>query len=285
MKKILITGADSYIGTSVEKWLGKDPEKYQVDTVDMRTDSWKEKDFSPYDVVFHVAGIAHVSTDPKQEALYYRVNRDLAVKTADKAKRDGVRQFIFMSSIIVYGDSTAGESIIDQNTVPGPSNFYGDSKLQAEKGLCTLQDDNFRLVILRPPMIYGKDSKGNYPKLAKAAQKLPIFPDFDNQRSMLHIDNLCEFIRLMIENAESGLFFPQNKEYVKTSEMVRLIAEAHGKKIKLVKVFNPIIRGMIGRVGIVKKVFGNLVYQKAMSEYKEEYRIRGFYDSVNETER
>ena len=207
------------------------------------------------------------------------------MKTADKAKRDGVRQFIFMSSIIVYGDSTAGESIIDQNTVPGPSNFYGDSKLQAEKGLCTLQDDNFRLVILRPPMIYGKDSKGNYPKLAKAAQKLPIFPDFDNQRSMLYIDNLCEFIRLMVENEESGLFFPQNKEYVKTSEMVRLIAEAHGKRIKLVKTFNPIIRGMLGRVGIVKKVFRNLVYQKAMSEYKEEYRIRDFYDSVNETER
>ena len=89
----------------------------------------------------------------------------------------------------------------------------------------------------------------------------------------------------MVENEESGLFFPQNREYVKTSEMVRLIAEAHGKRIKLVKTFNPIIRGMLGRVGIVKKVFGNLVYQKAMSEYKEEYRIRDFYDSVNETER
>ena len=285
MKKILITGADSYIGTSVEKWLERYPDRYQVDTVDMRTDSWKEKGFSPYDVVFHVAGIAHVSTDPKQEDLYYRVNRNLAVETAEKAKKDGVRQFIFMSSIIVYGDSTAGQSIIDQNTAPSPGNFYGDSKLQAEKGLRALQGDSFRVVILRPPMIYGKGSKGNYPKLAKAAQRLPIFPDFDNQRSMLYIDNLCEFIRLMVENEESGLFFPQNREYVKTSEMVRLVAEAHGKKIKLVKAFNPIIRGMLGRVGIVKKVFGNLVYQKAMSEYKEEYRIRDFYDSVNETER
>ena len=285
MKRILITGADSYIGTSVEKWLERYPDRYQVDTVDMRTDSWKEKGFSPYDVVFHVAGIAHVSTDPKQEDLYYRVNRNLAVETAEKAKKDGVRQFIFMSSIIVYGDSTAGQSIIDQNTAPSPGNFYGDSKLQAEKGLRALQGDSFRVVILRPPMIYGKGSKGNYPKLAKAAQRLPIFPDFDNQRSMLYIDNLCEFIRLMVENEESGLFFPQNREYVKTSEMVRLVAEAHGKKIKLVKAFNPIIRGMLGRVGIVKKVFGNLVYQKAMSEYKEEYRIRDFYDSVNETER
>ncbi|HBM75410.1 MAG TPA: NAD-dependent epimerase, partial [Clostridiaceae bacterium] len=270
---------------SVEKWLGEYPDRYRVDTVDMRAHSWKEKDFSPYDVVFHVAGIAHVSTDPKQEDLYYRVNRDLAVETAEKAKKNGVRQFIFMSSIIVYGDSTAEQSIIDQNTAPSPGNFYGDSKLQAEKGLRALQGDSFRVVILRPPMIYGKGSKGNYPKLAKAAQRLPIFPDFDNQRSMLYIDNLCEFIRLMVENEESGLFFPQNREYVKTSEMVRLVAEAHGKKIKLVRVFNPIIRGMLGRVGIVKKVFGNLVYQKTMSEYKEEYRVRDFYDSVNETER
>ena len=284
MKKILITGADSYIGPSVEKWLERYPDRYQVDTVDMRTDSWKEKGFSPYDVVFHVAGIAHVSTDPKQEDLYYRVNRNLAVETAEKAKKDGVRQFIFMSSIIVYGDSTAEQSIIDQNTAPSPGNFYGDSKLQAEKGLRALQGDSFRVVILRPPMIYGKGSKGNYPKLAKAAQRLPIFPDFDNQRSMLYIDNLCEFIRLMVENEESGLFFPQNREYVKTSEMVRLVAEAHGKKIKLVKAFNPIIRGMLGRVGIVKKVFGNLVYQKAMSEYKEEYRIRGFYESIKASE-
>ena len=102
---------------------------------------------------------------------------------------------------------------------------------------------DFKIVILRPPMIYGKGSKGNYPKLAKkGAKKLPpVFPDIDNERSMLHIDILCEFIKLMIDNEESGLFFPQNKEYVRTSEMVKLVAEAHGKKIILTKVFNPIL--------------------------------------------
>ena len=84
MKKILITGANSYIGTSVEKWLDKS--EYVVDTVDMIDGTWKEKDFSKYDVVFHVAGIAHVSTDPNMEDLYYKVNRDLTIKTAKKAK-------------------------------------------------------------------------------------------------------------------------------------------------------------------------------------------------------
>jgi len=200
MKKILITGANSYIGTSLEKWLEQYPEKYSVDTIDMKDKRWKEKSFTGYDVVFHVAGIAHISTDPKMEDLYYKVNRDLAIVTAKKAKKEGVKQFIFMSSIIVYGDSSSDKRIIDRNTIPKPSNFYGDSKLQAEKGIKPLESDEFKIVILRPPMIYGKDSKGNYPKLAKAAKKLPIFPDIDNQRSMLHIDNLCEFIKLMIDN-------------------------------------------------------------------------------------
>jgi UDP-glucose 4-epimerase len=282
MKKILITGKNSYIGTSLEKWLGKYPDKYKVDTVDMREESWKKKDFSIYDVVFHVAGIAHVSSDPKMEGLYYKVNRDLTIETAKKAKAEGVEQFIFMSSIIVYGNENG---IINRNTIPKPSNFYGNSKLLAEEGIKNLEDDKFKIVVLRPPMIYGKGSKGNYPRLAKMAQKIPVFPDIDNERSMLHIDNLCEFIRLMIENEESGLFFPQNSEYVKTSEMVRLIAEVHGKKIRLTKVFNGSLRFMGRFVGLINKVFGNLVYEKSMSDYgKANYRIRDLKESIMETE-
>ena len=285
MKKILITGANSYIGTSVEKWLSKYPDEYLVDTIDMKTEEWKKKDFSPYDVVFHVAGIAHVSSDPNLEDLYYKVNRDLTIETAKKAKSEGVKQFIFMSSIIIYGDSSKDLKVIDENTIPQPSNFYGNSKLQAEQGIIPMSDENFKVVVLRPPMIYGKGSKGNYPKLVKAAIKLPVFPDIDNQRSMLHIDNLCEFIKLIIDNEESGVFFPQNKEYVKTSEMVRLIAEAHGKKIKLVKIFNPILKAMEIKVDIVKKVFGNLVYEKSISNYKEDYQIRNLKASIYETEK
>ena len=284
MKKVLITGANSYIGTSFERWVSQYPDRYKVDTVDMKDGSWRDKDFSYYDVVFHVAGIAHVSSDPTLKDLYYRVNRDLTIETAKKAKVEGVKQFIFMSSIIVYGDSSKGKRVIDRNTIPSPSNFYGDSKLQAEEGLKALEDENFKIVILRPPMIYGKGSKGNYPKLSKAAQILPIFPDIDNERSMLHIDNLCEFIRLMIDNEERGLFFPQNEEYVKTSEMVRMIAEAHGRKIRLTKVFNPIIKMMYG-INVVNKVFGNLVYENSMSVYKKgEYRIRDFEESIKLSE-
>ncbi len=279
MKKILITGADSYIGTSFERWLVQYPNQYRIDTVNMKGDLWKGKDFFDYDVVFHVAGIAHVSSNHKLEELYYKVNCDLAVETAKKAKGEGVKQFIFMSSIIVYGNSRH-MNVIDRDTIPAPDNFYGDSKLQAERGIGELEDEDFKVVILRPPMIYGSDSKGNYPKLSKIAQKAPIFPDIDNERSMLHIDNLCEFIRLIINNEDRGLFFPQNAEYVRTSEMVRVIAEVHGKKIRLTKLFNPVLKMMYG-INVVNKVFGNLVYEKSMSEYgKADYRIRNFRETI-----
>lgn len=283
MKRILITGENSYIGTSVEKWLKQYPDQYSVDTISVRGDSWKKKDFSRYDVVFHVAGIAHVSADPKKKDLYYKVNRDLTIEVAKKAKSSGVKQFIFMSSIIVYGDSTREKKVIDRNTVPKPTNFYGDSKLQAEQGIIPLQDKEFQVVIIRPPMIYGKGSKGNFPKLVKLARVLPIFPDFDNQRSMLHIDNLCHFIQLMIDNEEAGIFFPQNKEYVNTSELVKIIAEAYGKNIKLVKLFNPIIYLTLDKISYVNKMFGNLVYSKELSEYKVNYQIRNFKESIHLT--
>ncbi|QGQ48276.1 NAD-dependent epimerase/dehydratase family protein [Metabacillus sediminilitoris] len=284
MKKILITGKNSYVGMSLERWLGEYPEKYSIDSISLRDDSWKEKDCSGYDVVFHVAGIAHVSSDPKMEEMYYKVNRDLTIEFAKKAKGEGVKQFIFMSSIIVYGDSSRDKKVIDKNTVPTPSNFYGNSKLQAEEAIKPLESDNFKIAIIRPPMIYGKGSKGNYSKLAKIARKLPIFPDIDNQRSMLHIDNLCEFIRLMIDNEESGLFFPQNREYVKTSEMVRLIAEIYGKKIKLTKVFNPFFKVAGMKIGLINKVFGNLIYEKSMSDYKGNYQINNLKKTIELTE-
>lgn len=284
MKRILITGKNSYVGNSFETWLEDYPGEYKVEKISLRDGSWRERDFSKYDVVLHVAGIAHVSKDPKMEEIYYRVNRDLTIAVAEKSKAEGIQQFVFMSSIIVYGDGSSDRRVIDENTIPEPSNFYGNSKLQAERGIKPLESDDFKVAIIRPPMIYGKDSKGNYPKLAKAAQKLPVFPDIDNERSMLHIDNLSEFLRLMIDNKEKGLFFPQNKEFVKTSEMVRMIAEVHGKSIQLVKVFNPLLRLMSGRIGIVDKVFGNLVYDKDLSRYKQRYRVHNLRETIIETE-
>lgn len=290
MKKILITGAGSYIGTSFENYINTNfPDKYTVDTVDMIGGGWKEKDFSPYDTVFHVVGIAHSDNGkiaPEKEKLYYSVNTELTSATAEKAKSDGARQFIFMSSAIVYGNSApiGKTKIITADTPVSPANCYGDSKVQAEKRLKLLEDENFKVVILRSPMIYGKGSKGNYPLLAKLALKLPFFPRVQNERSMLYIENLCEFVRLMIENEESGTFFPQNSEYSNTSELVEMIAAAHGKKIKLVGGFTRLLKIMSCFTGLANKAFGNLTYERSISDYKENYRVAELGDSVKRTE-
>ena len=285
MKNILITGTDSYIGNSVRDWLSREPGKYSVELLDMREASWKQADFSRFDVVFHVAGIAHVSSDSKMESLYYKVNRDLTVETAKKAKAGGVKQFIFMSSIIVYGNTRGNDGMIDRNSIPAPDNFYGNSKLQAEDGIRPLASEDFKIVVLRPPMIYGKGSKGNYPRLANFALKSPFFPDLENHRSMLHIDNLCEFIRLMIDNEESGLFFPQNAEYVRTGEMAALIARVHGRRFRPVRAFNGLLRLLERNSGFFNKAFGNLTYEKSMSEYKDNYQVRDFEASIALTEK
>lgn len=289
MKRILITGANSYIGTSFEKYVSKWPERYETDTVDMIDGSWREKSFAGYGAVFHVAGIAHSDggkTSEEEEKLYYSVNTDLTIETAKKAKEDGVKQFVFMSSAIVYGESApiGKQKIITKETPVSPANCYGDSKVQAEKGLKELEDDHFKVVILRPPMIYGKGSKGNYPVLVKFAKKLPLFPYVRNERSMLYIGNLVEFVRLMIENEERGTFWPQNVEYSNTSELVRMIGAAHGKKVRLVKGFGWLLKIMSHFTELVNKAFGNLTYEKRMSEYKEEYRRATLAESIEETE-
>ena len=290
MKKILITGAGSYIGTSFEKYLKKWSDKYQVDTLDMIGDSWKKYDFSVYDSVYHVAGIAHSDNgkiNREKAKLYYDVNSKLTIQTAMKAKKSGVKQFIFMSSAIVYGDSApiGKMKMITEDTPVNPANYYGDSKVKAENGLRKLEDENFKVVILRSPMIYGKGSKGNYPLMSKLAQKLPVFPNIKNCRSMLYIENLCEFVRLMIENEERGTFWPQNGEYSNTSELVKMIAAQHGKRVILVKGFTLPLRLLRFATCVVDKAFGNLAYEQRISKYKEEYRILSLSESIKETEK
>ncbi|WP_346937784.1 NAD-dependent epimerase/dehydratase family protein [uncultured Clostridium sp.] len=280
MKKILITGANSYIGTSFEKWLKQCPKDYTVDTMDMIEGTWKEKDFSEFDVVFHVAGIAHIKETKENAELYYKVNRDLVYEVAKKAKDEEVKHFIFLSSMSVYGMETG---VISKDTIPTPRSNYGKSKLQAEELISPLQDSTFNIAVLRPPMIYGEGCKGNYVRLEKFALKSPIFPDIKNKRSMIEINNLCEFVKSLIDEGSRGLFLPQNEEYVCTSDMVKNIADIHGKKIYMTKLFNPLLR--ILKVSTVNKVFGDLVYGKEMSEYKEDYNVMDLKRSITLTER
>jgi nucleoside-diphosphate-sugar epimerase len=288
-KKILITGANSYIGMSMEAWLKHYKDTYNVDTLDLLNAEWREYDFSNYDVVFHVADIVHKiseKTSDDQKELFYKVNTDLSIEVATKAKQAGVKQFVFMSTMSVY--SGCKDKVITKNTEPKPSNYYGDSKLKAEVKLKELNKNDFKVVIIRAPMIYGKGCKGNYVDLAKLARKLPIFPIVKNKRSMIYIDNLCMFIKLMIDNFEEGVFFPQNGEYINTSDMVQMIATVNNHKILMLPFVNYFLKfiGMIpGKIGTLsKKAFGNLTYDMSMSDYKDNYRIYTLYESIKLTE-
>lgn len=298
MKRVLITGENSYIGNSVEQWLKKSPELFDVTIVSVRGNEWHTQNWKEYDCIFHVAGIAHADTGKtteEEKARYYEINRDLSFDVAQKFKTDrqGAKsQFIYMSSIIVYDDKTHvnKKRIITSQTKPNPSSFYGDSKLQAEIKLSELEDSTYSLAIVRPPMIYGKGSKGNYPMLSGLAKKTPIFPDYKNERSMLHINNLSEFIRLLIIEEASGILFPQNKEYVRTSSLVKTVADTHSHKLMLTPLFNwgiillSLIPGKVGK--LTNKAFGNLVYEKNMSIEKiNNYQILGFEESIKLTEK
>lgn len=298
-RKILITGAGSYIGESFCAY-AKDHyrDNFEIETLDMLDANWREKDFSSFDIVYHVAGIAHADVGNVDEATkekYYAVNTDLTVEVCKKAKADKVKEFIFMSSMIVYGDSApyGSTKVVDADTVPKPANFYGDSKLQADIAVRELADTNFKVIVLRPPMIYGKGSKGNYPILAKLAKKLPVFPNVDNERSMLHIDNLCEFLCqiMLVDNFEekAAVLIPQNAEWTKTADMVEQIAKVSGKKIMKTRMLAPAVRiggKMPGKIGgLVNKAFGNSCYAHKLSNYAGiNYQKRSLNESIICTE-
>lgn len=281
MKHILITGAKSFVGTNVGNWLLKEPENFAVDVVDTMNDAWKQADFSKYDVVFHVAGIAHVDPKPEMAPLYYKVNRDLAIEVAKWAKEHGVKQFIYMSSRIVYHASKSMRANVTiPETKPNPNDFYGDSKLRAEKGLNELACDSFKVAILRPPMIYGPGNKGNLPRLAWLATKAPIFPAWHNKRSMLHVYNLAEFIKQVITRELGGTFFPQNDEYADTVEIVRCFAKEHGHKIWITRVLNPFV--WLGSFFIpqIPKMFSDSYYVQEMSKYDFDYQVISIEESL-----
>lgn len=298
-RKILITGAGSYVGESFYTYAAEHYPTLDIDVLDMMDGVWRKKDFSSYDTIYHVAGIAHTDTgkvDESTKRKYYAVNTDLAVEVCEKAKADGVKRFIFMSSMIIYGDSApySRKRYIDSNTVPRPANFYGDSKLQADVAVRALADENFKVIVLRPPMIYGRNSKGNYPTLSQLAKKLPVFPDVENERSMLYIDNLCEFLCqvMLVKDYKSPaiVLIPQNKEWTRTSELVDMIAENAGRKIKIMRSMKPaVLLGckVPGKIGeLANKAFGNNCYTSSVSVYKGlDYQIVSLKDSVNKTEK
>lgn len=288
MKKILITGAGSYVGENVRKYIMQTAgDQFVIDAVDTFGDNWKKADFSQYDVVYHVAGIAEVNGKKGMEQLYYKVNTDLTIEIAKHAQANGVKQFIFMSSMIVYKETQSLKgNIITPDSMPAPNGVYGDSKLKAEEGLKNVAkgEGRMKICILRPPMIYGPNSKSNLVRLGKLGTKVPFFPNWRNKRSMLYIDNLGEFVKQAVLRELEGTFYPQNRELSATVDIIRFFAKAACHRIWITKLLNPFV--WLGSFVLqpINKMFADSYYVPEMSEYGFEYQIVSFEESLKKIE-
>lgn len=258
MKKVLIIGANSYIGKKFNSYVQNNHiNNLSVFLVSASDGSWKSIDFKSFDCILHLAAIAHRKENKKLKKIYHDINYKLAVDVAHLAKMSGVRQFIFMSTAAVYNP---GDRCITKYTKPNPKSYYGFYKLMAEEEICKMGDNLFKIVIVRSPMVYGEGCKGNYQKLKKLARFLPIFPDYHNKRSMIHIDNFCKFLIDVIINEKNGIFFPQDKKYIDTCEMFVELRNKIGKRTRLTKVLNFLIKLLIPYSKTFSKLFGDFYY-------------------------
>ena len=279
--RLLITGEHSFIGNALFDILADD---HQIERWSFRNDVWKTRSFVGIESIMHVAGKAHVGYKDKDSESYYKVNRDLTLEVAKKAKEEGVKQFVFFSSMIVYGESYKKLQPISKDSKPNPTNAYAKSKLQAEEGLLLLEDESFRVVILRLPMVYGRHHKGNYSKLSTLAKKTPFFPKLNNQRSMLYLEDLVVLVKGIIEEQLKGYYYPQNQRVVSPSDMVKAIRQAHGKKTLLIPVIHHLLSFLMRYSTSLKKIVGNFYYDPTLSQCEVKYQNTSFEVSIAKTE-
>lgn len=267
--RVLITGSGSYVGQNIKKWLEKDG--HYIEELEVRSNKYKEFDYSGFDSIIHVAAIVHRAKDIISWETYQEVNALLPYEIASLAKKARVKQFIFLSTMAVYGQvkKLPSGNIVNENTSLDPQSYYGKSKLMAEKLLAELSENEFRIAIVRPPNIYGKDCPGNYIKsFERIVKVLPVAPyAFEEcKQSFLYVDNLSELIRLIVIYCEKGLYFPQDNDQISTVELMRQIAEVNRINIKFSKLLGFWVKNL-GKIRIVKKVYGGLTYNPSLSNH------------------
>lgn len=266
--RICIIGKNSYIGNHLDEWLSaRGYEIYQLDVLD---ENWEKHDLSCYDIIIHVAGIVHqpYCQDP---VLYNKVNTEMPICIAEKFKKSRTTKsvFVFLSTMAVFGVSKRlGRNVIHEDTPTFPTGLYGKSKLSAEDGLLPLQDDNFDVIIVRPPNVYGNGCRGGYIKgFERIVKKMPVIPSaFTNvKQSVLYIDNLCEFIRLAIEQGRSGIFMPQDNCAVSAVDICTSITKGIGKKPRTSVLLGLAVR-LFSFLPLIQKAYGGVEYDMKLSQ-------------------
>jgi UDP-glucose 4-epimerase len=280
----LITGKNSFIGNSVKAWLNEKEPSFIVEEISLKNLDLNKISFKEQDVIFHVAGIAHISSNKKLIPEYFRVNRDLAIQVANKAKDEGVKQFIFTSSMAIYGDDRPiGDFTPIDEKIPKPSNPYGQSKLEADLAIQKIHDESFKVSILRIPMVYGKTARGNFIKLVNISKKFPLFPKIKNIRSVLHIKNLSELIRLILVNNLDGVFYPQDQKFFNTTQFILHFRGKNRKKTYLIPFLSFTLKLVSLLIKSINKIYGNKFYDQSLSLGKNiNYQIYSINDVIKE---
>ncbi len=277
-KKVMIIGNKGFIGSALGIWLKE--MGYEVFQVSGRGEEWKSFDMTGINTVVYAAGLAHTREKKGNEALFQKANVLQARESALQAKAAGVRQYIYLSSMNVYG--SAGKHI-GANSPLAPNSLYGRSKRQGELEILNLETEGFATVVIRPPVVTGSGCKGNIWLLTRASKYIKFFPSYQNQRSTIDIINLCSFINCLILDNARGIYHPQNEEYISTYQLLSLMVHFRGGQICPVSMWNPLISWLLPRSKVIRKIFGDDCYEKDLSSYgNTSYCIRGQEESIKD---
>lgn len=236
IKKIMVTGSSGFVGG---RFVSDFSDKYELQTPNLRLTPVTHLDFSQVDAVVHCAALVH-QMQGAPEDKYFKINHDLTLDLAKAAKTNGVRHFIFISTAHVFGDSGSLDhsKVLSPSSPCNPTDGYGRSKLAAEKSLQEIESEDFKVSIIRPPMVYGEGAKGNLVKLAKLIRRIPILPFgyTKNRRSLVYVGNLTQFIDLVLQTEATGVLLPQDERSLSIKEIAQLIAKALSKKTVFVPI-------------------------------------------------
>lgn len=270
---ILLTGSNGFIGSYFKNHYSH---IHQIATFSFLNESLDNLDLKATAVVVHLSAVVHQMGWVSKED-YEKINVTQTLELAKKAKQSGVKHFIFMSTVKVYGEET--RSVYREDSVCTPEDEYGNSKLKAEEELQKLADDTFKVSIIRTPIVYGKGVKANILNLINLVNRVPILPfaNIHNRRSMVYVGNLCAIINRIIEVGKSGIFLASDERALSTTEFVQLIASALNKKVFLLSVpFFPLLLKKI-KPSFYKRLYKNLevdnTFTKKELEFSNPYSV------------
>ena len=229
---ILLTGSSGFVGSY---FMQNYSSKHTIETFSFLKDDLNELNLHETTTVVHLSALVHQMGGESSEE-YEKVNVTQSLLLAKKAKESGVGHFIFMSSVKAYGEES--RSVYKESTPCNPQDEYGKSKLKAEKELQKMQDDSFKISILRTPIVYGYGVKANVKNLVNLVKKVSILPlgSIRNKRSMVYVGNLCHLIDALIERQKEGVFLASDDEAVSTTRLIELIAKNLDKKTTFIKI-------------------------------------------------